>query len=43
MNAIERMQQSEPPFVIAQLVALAAFVVLGFLVVRRFHPAIAKP
>ena len=35
--------QSEPPFVIAQLAALAAFVALGFLAVRRFHPAIAKP
>ena len=35
--------QSEPPFVIAQLVVLAAFVALGFLAVRRFHPAIAKP
>ncbi len=35
--------QSEPPFVIAQLVVLAAFVSLGFLAVRRFHPAITKP
>jgi uncharacterized membrane protein SirB2 len=31
--------QSEPPFLIAQLVVLAIFVVLGFLAVRRFHPA----
>lgn len=30
--------QSEPPFVIAQLVALMAFLVLGTLAVRRFHP-----
>jgi hypothetical protein len=35
--------QSEPPFLIAQLLVLAAFVVLGFLAVRKFHPAIAKP
>ena len=35
--------QSEPPFVIAQLVVLAAFVALGVLAVRRFHPAITKP
>jgi hypothetical protein len=35
--------QSEPPFVIAQLVVLAAFVALGFLAVRRFHPATATP
>lgn len=30
--------QSEPPFLIAQLVVLALFVVLGFLSVRKFHP-----
>jgi hypothetical protein len=35
--------QSEPPFIITQLVVLAAFVALGFLAVRRFHPAPAKP
>jgi len=35
--------QSEPPFVIAQLVVLAAFVALGFLAVSRFHPAMTKP
>ena len=29
---------SEPPFVIAQVVVLAIFVVLGFLALRRFHP-----
>ncbi len=33
--------QSEPPFLIAQLVVLAIFAVLGFLAVRRFHPAAA--
>jgi hypothetical protein len=31
--------QSEPPFVIAQVIVLAFFVVLGFLAVRRYHPA----
>jgi hypothetical protein len=31
--------QSEPPFLIAQLVVLAIFVVLGILAVRNFHPA----
>jgi hypothetical protein len=30
--------QSEPPFVAAQLVVLAIFVVLGVLAVRKFHP-----
>jgi hypothetical protein len=35
--------QSEPPFVVAQLVVLGAFVTLGVLAVRRFHPATAKP
>jgi hypothetical protein len=33
--------ESEPPFLIGQLVVLAIFVVLGFLTVRRFHPAVA--
>jgi hypothetical protein len=31
--------QSEPPFVIAQLVVLVAFIALGVLAVRRFRPA----
>jgi hypothetical protein len=31
--------QSEPPFLIAQLVALVIFLVLGFQAVKRFHPA----
>lgn len=30
--------QSEPPFLIAQLVALVAFIVLGVRAVARFHP-----
>jgi len=30
--------QSEPPFVIVQVIVLVIFVVLGFLAVRRFHP-----
>jgi hypothetical protein len=31
--------QSEPPFLIAQIAVLVIFVVLGFLALRRFHPA----
>jgi hypothetical protein len=30
--------QSEPPFLVAQLVVLAVFIVLGVLAVRKFHP-----
>ena len=30
--------QSEPPFLMAQIVLLVVFVVFGFLAVRRFHP-----
>jgi len=30
--------QSEPPFLIAQIVVLLLFIVLGVLAVRRFHP-----
>jgi hypothetical protein len=33
--------QSEPPFLIAQVALLIAVIVLGFLAVRRFHPATA--
>ena len=33
--------QSEPPFAITQVVVLVAFVVLGLLAARRFHPAAA--
>ena len=33
--------QSEPPFLIAQLVVMAIFIVLGFLAGRRFHPKAA--
>lgn len=32
-------QQNEPPFLIAQVVALVAFLVLGALAVKRFRPA----
>jgi len=31
--------QSEPPFIISQLVVLVAFVALGIAAVRSFHPA----
>jgi hypothetical protein len=31
--------QSEPPFLVAQLVVMAIFIVLGILAVRNFHPA----
>lgn len=34
---------SEPPFLVAQLAVLAAFVALGFLAARRFHPMLAQP
>ena len=30
--------QAEPPFAVAQGIVLIAFIVLGFLSVRRFHP-----
>ena len=30
--------QSEPPFLVAQVVVLAIFIVLGILAVRKFHP-----
>ena len=29
--------QSEPPFLIAQLVVMAIFIVLGVVAVKRFH------
>jgi hypothetical protein len=32
--------QSEAPFLVAQIAVLAIFLVLGFLAVRRFHPAV---
>jgi MFS family permease len=35
--------QTEPPFLIAQLLVVALFVFLGVLAVRRFHPAPARP
>jgi hypothetical protein len=34
--------QSEPPFLVAQLVVLIAFVALGVLAVIRFHPEIKQ-
>ncbi|HZP68517.1 MAG TPA: hypothetical protein VFB29_01120 [Pseudolabrys sp.] len=35
--------QSEPPFLIAQGVALALFLVLGAIAVRKFHPVQSQP
>jgi len=35
-------KQTEPPFIVAQLVALALFVVLGVLALRSFRPAQAS-
>jgi uncharacterized membrane protein SirB2 len=35
--------QSEPPFLIAQLVVLAIFIVLGIVAVRSFHPQATVP
>jgi hypothetical protein len=32
--------QSEPPFLIAQIAVLVIFLVLGFLSLKRFHPAV---
>jgi hypothetical protein len=34
--------QSEPPFLIVQIVVLAAFVALGVLAVVRFHPEVKR-
>jgi len=34
--------QSEPPFAVAQLVVLAAFVVLGIATVKRFRQPLAS-
>jgi len=34
--------QTEPPFAIAQVVVLAAFIALGVVGVRRFDPAAAR-
>ena len=33
--------QSEPPFLIAQIAALLAFIYLGYAGIRRFHPQTA--
>jgi uncharacterized membrane protein SirB2 len=35
--------QSEPPFLIAQFVVLAIFIVLGVVAVRAFHPPANSP
>lgn len=35
--------QSEPPFLIAQLVVLALFIVLTILAVKKFHPEAGRP
>jgi uncharacterized membrane protein SirB2 len=35
--------QSEPPFLVAQVLVLALFVVLGFLAVKRFRPGVQAP
>jgi hypothetical protein len=35
--------QSEPPFVAAQLVVLAIFILLGIAAVKRFHPETPMP
>jgi hypothetical protein len=32
---------SEPPFLVSQIVVLAAFIALGVVAARRFHPSIA--
>ena len=34
--------QSEPPFLIAQGITLVVFLVIGFMALRRFHPAPAE-
>lgn len=35
--------QAEAPFVVAQVIVLALFGVLGFLAIRRFHPQVGTP
>jgi hypothetical protein len=32
--------QSEPPFLVAQVVVLALFVILGFVAARKFHATV---
>ena len=34
--------QSEPPFAVAQGIVLVAFIVIGYLAVRRFQPQVAQ-
>ena len=31
--------QSEPPFIVAQVVVMVIFIVVGYLAAKRFHPA----
>jgi hypothetical protein len=33
--------QAEPPFLIAQIIVLAAFVIFGLVAVKKFHPELA--
>ena len=35
--------QSEPPFLVAQLLVLATFIALGVGAVKRFHPDMTAP
>jgi uncharacterized membrane protein SirB2 len=35
--------QAEPPFLVAQFVVLAVFIVLGVMAVRSFHPRVIAP
>jgi len=35
--------QSEPPFLVTQLIVVAIFVVLGILAAMRFRPATTRP
>jgi uncharacterized membrane protein SirB2 len=35
--------QTEPPFLIAQLLVLAIFIALGVFAIKRFHPAAKSP
>jgi hypothetical protein len=41
LHALAPTQSTEPPFVVSQLVVLAAFVGFGFAALRRFHPRTA--
>jgi hypothetical protein len=43
LNPLAPTQSTEPAFVIAQLLVLVLFVVLGFIATKRFHPAAPAP